>query len=205
MNPGLDAELSEEEVTRQLDRKEFERHVYAEILEDLQLDSAREMGYVYKCLGSAILTLRTAIRATSQNSLLPTTLFENLMTDLIMEGGDSDTNGAAAGALLGAWLGYSNIAPHWALGLAHKGWLDSKIDRLMKAVGILDGPLTVEEDEAPDGGKGLLSRDELEKRDYDMVHMVLLKNKERQEKEERKRAQLQNQNQNKGLAGWFRK
>jgi ADP-ribosylglycohydrolase len=33
------------------------------------------------------------------------TLFEELIVNLIMEGGDADTNAAVAGAVLGAYLG----------------------------------------------------------------------------------------------------
>ncbi|KAJ7807326.1 ADP-ribosylglycohydrolase-domain-containing protein [Mycena leptocephala] len=44
-----------------LDRQEFERHANAESLGALQLDSALEMGYVYKCLGAALWCLRRAL------------------------------------------------------------------------------------------------------------------------------------------------
>jgi ADP-ribosylglycohydrolase len=40
------------------------------------------------------------------------TLFEELIVNLIMEGGDADTNAAVAGALLGAYLGYANLPSH---------------------------------------------------------------------------------------------
>lgn len=200
MNPGLDPNLTEWEIKRHLDRKEFEHHVYAKSFEELKLDSTREMGYVYKCLGSAILILRLGIRANGRDAIPSKASFEDLMTELIMEGGDSDTNGAAAGALLGAWLGYSNLPPHWANGLAHRTWLMSKVERLTKFVGILPGrPIHEETDEASDGGKRLMNREELEKRDHDLLYSILLKDKERKEKEEQKR------NQGKGLAAWFKK
>lgn len=165
MNPGLDPKLSEREIANLLDPKEFNRHAYAKTLEELDLDGAG-IGYVYKCLGSAILTLRLGMRATLHQTLPPKELFENLITDLIMEAGDADTNAAAAGALLGAWLGYSNLPPHWAMGLAHKEWLASKITRLTKAVGIVRGPISVaggivsetltpESDETPYAGKSI--------------------------------------------------
>jgi ADP-ribosylglycohydrolase len=199
MNPGLDTEITEWEIKRHLERNEFERHVYAKDFEELKLDSPREMGYVYKCLGSAVLTLRRGIRAGRKHSVSSYSIFEDLMTDLIMEGGDSDTNGAAAGALLGAWLGYSTLPSHWSDGLAHKNWLINKIGRLTKAIGIIQGPINIETDEAPDGGKGLMNREQLEKRDRDMLYTILLRDKERKEKEERKK------NQSKGISGWFKK
>lgn len=198
INPGLSTELTEWEIKRHLDRKEFERHVYATTYADLRLDNHKEMGYVYKCLGSAVLTLRFCIRA-STSSLPPKTLFEDLMTDLIMEGGDSDTNGAAAGALIGAYLGYANLPAHWALGLAHREWLSSKILRLTKVLGIVEGKVGEEADEKPDGGKGLMNRDELEKRDQDMLTLILTRKKDREEKERKAKEK------GKGLVGWFAK
>ncbi|KAF2122311.1 ADP-ribosylglycohydrolase-domain-containing protein [Lophiotrema nucula] len=185
MNPGLDEELTEWEIERHLERKEFERHVYANDFEELKLDSNREMGYVYKCLGSAILTLRYAMRATKNSVVISHTLFETLMMDLIMEGGDADTNGAVAGALLGAYLGYSNLPQHWSNGLAHKDWLMSKIERLTIALGIVDGNVADMKDEASDGGKGLMTRAE---------------DKERRDKEDKARREAEKA---KGLAGWM--
>jgi ADP-ribosylglycohydrolase len=69
MNPSFDEDLTDPESQQALDRKEFERHVFAETFEELSLDNKREMGYVYKCLGSAILVLRRAIRAGRQSSV----------------------------------------------------------------------------------------------------------------------------------------
>ena len=80
-------------------------------------------------------------------------VFEELMVKLIMEGGDADTNGAAAGALLGAYLGYANLPSHWKLGLAHNEWLMAKTERLAIAVGAAPGELKPGWDEAADGGK----------------------------------------------------
>lgn len=201
MNPGLDPCITEWEIRRHLDRKEFERHVYATALNELKLDDGREMGYVYKCLGSALLTLRFAIRASAKSQVASNTLFEELMTNLVMEGGDADTNGAAAGALLGALLGYSNLPSHWTNGLAHRDWLMSKIERMIKTIGVINSDIHDEKDEAADGGKGLMTRDELEKRDADMLHRILLRDKERREKEEMQRKKAQSS----GISGWFKK
>ncbi|KAJ7927739.1 ADP-ribosylation/Crystallin J1, partial [Mycena leptocephala] len=83
-----------------LDRQEFERHANAESLGALQLDSALEMGYVYKCLGAALVeTFRSAI------------------VKLVMCGGDADTNGAVAGALMGALYGYADLPTEWRDGM----------------------------------------------------------------------------------------
>lgn len=197
MNPGLDPALTEWEISRHLDRKEFERHVYAQTYEELKLDSHKEMGYVYKCLGSAVLTLRLCIRAALSTPLASKTLFENLITDLIMQGGDSDTNGAAAGALIGTYVGYANLPSHWAMGLAHKEWLSAKILRLIQVLGVLEGEVALEADEAPDGGKGMMNRDELERRDQVMLAHILEKKRVRTEKERKEKEK------GKGFLGLF--
>ncbi|KAJ4377166.1 hypothetical protein N0V86_006608 [Didymella sp. IMI 355093] len=158
MNPDPSAGLTESQIQQHLDRQEFKKHVYAQTLEELQLDDQMKMGYVYKCLGSAVLILRLAIRCISRASVAVSMeekaqLFEKLIVRLIMEGGDADTNGAAAGALLGAYLGYAHLPLHWKLGLAHKEWLMAKTERLTIAVGVNRGVLQSEKDEAADGGK----------------------------------------------------
>ena len=168
MNPG-DEDLTEDEIAQLLDREEFDRHVYAETLEELHLDESGKIGYAYKCLGSAIVLLRLAMRRDSvvteaNGPLVAETVFEELTVDLIMEAGDADTNGAAACALLGAYLGYANLPSHWTQGLAHKEWLMAKTYRLAVASGVIVDTLEPEEDEAADGGRGLMSNAELEKR-----------------------------------------
>jgi ADP-ribosylglycohydrolase len=95
------------EVDDLLDPREFDHFTYAESLEHLKLDEPNQIGYVYRSLGSAIVSLRMAMRALAcrDDPISAETLFEELIVNLIMEGGDADTNAAVAGALLGAYLG----------------------------------------------------------------------------------------------------
>lgn len=177
MNPDSSTELTESDLERRLERGDFESHVFAKTFESLALDDKQQMGYVYKCLGSAVLALRLAVRSgtglsSEKGWTCKKSYFEEIMVNLAMEGGDADTNMAAAGALLGAYLGYTNLPPHWALGLAHKSWLMSKINRLTIAVGITPGKLLPEEDEACDGGKGLMNHDQLEQRNKVIVTRI---------------------------------
>ena len=58
-----------------------------------------------------------------------TTVCSSLVLFLILQGGDADTNGAVAGALLGCKLGSSALPPTWLKGLKHKGWLDGHITK----------------------------------------------------------------------------
>lgn len=161
INPGSDNRVKKDMIESRLNYEEFQRHVYARSFEELQLDDQEAMGNVYKCLASAILTLRKAMRNLESTTVvgLPIDahaqkLFEQLMTELVMEGGDADTNGAAAGALLGAYVGYSNLHIYWKGGLAHHDWLAKKIARLATATGIVIGELKPENDEAVDGPTG---------------------------------------------------
>ncbi|KAF2127528.1 ADP-ribosylglycohydrolase [Dothidotthia symphoricarpi CBS 119687] len=164
VNPGGNAE-------QRLDYGEFSRHAYAPSLEALRLDSPREIGYVYKCLGAAVLLLRLAMRGVASAESGASTesgvsvLFETLITSLILQGGDADTNAAAAGALLGAYLGYSNLPLHWVDGLQHREWLMAKSVRFAVAVGAVEGgTLEEESDEGESGAGGLMTERELGER-----------------------------------------
>ncbi len=68
-------------------------------LKHLHLDESKAIGYTYKCLGSAFVSLRA----------LGSSGFVGAMCDLVAEGGDADTNGAVAGALMGCVLGYKAL------------------------------------------------------------------------------------------------
>lgn len=131
-----------------LDREGFDRSVKAGGLKELQLDEM--MGYVYKSLGAAILTLRLGMRRrpylresnnySTQNKIDPAksyhNLFEELITRLIMQGGDADTNACVAGSLLGAWIRYMALPPHWRDGIQHHNWLLRKCDALAQTLAL---------------------------------------------------------------------
>ncbi|KAH7079626.1 ADP-ribosylglycohydrolase-domain-containing protein [Paraphoma chrysanthemicola] len=200
MNPGDDADLTTFEIERHLERREFERHIYAKSLEELKLDNHKEMGYVYKCLGSAVFTLRLAMQKNiGLQPLDAMTLFEELTVELIMEGGDADTNAAAACALLGAYLGYARLPVHWTLGLAHKEWLMEKTRRLAVAANLAKGPLEVQKDEAAEGPEGKMNQDQL---DYRWQMLIVQMVQRKKEGEERAKAAKKEK---KGIAGWFAK
>jgi ADP-ribosylglycohydrolase len=177
--------------------EEYRKHCHAQTLKELELDDSQKMGYVYKCLGSAILTLRLAIRRGSGFGLSTAELFEPLITNLIMEGGDADTNASVAGALLGAWVGYSNLPSHWEKGVRNREWLVRKAEALSLRVGILAPPaggevqiLVADPDAVLDGGRGMLTKEQLDKREKDFVMMILAKQKKRREAVEREERSL---------------
>ena len=162
------------------------------------------IGYVYKCLGSAILALRFGMRQTASQFPISPDVFENIITDLIMCGGDADTNACVAGALLGCLVGYSCLPPTWANGIAHKEWLCKKTERFGRMVGIAHGNAEAvnenDPDTAPDGGKGLLSKEELDRKERDIILMILNRDKERKEEEERERQRVRG----KGFGKWLK-
>jgi len=102
--------------------KEFTRYMNCS-LSEMELDEQSSIGYTFKCLGSAFYALRC-------ND------FEAAITNITLEAGDSDTNGAVAGALLGCKLGYSGLPKHWLSGLVHGDWLIEKVEYLCDMLGI---------------------------------------------------------------------
>ncbi|KAF7316549.1 hypothetical protein MIND_00174200 [Mycena indigotica] len=162
-----------------LDRAEFDRHAYAETLDSLVL-ADRTMGYVYKCLGSALWCLRRTL--TRQDT------FRSAMMTLIMHGGDADTNGAVAGALMGALIGYRYLPPEWRDGMRHREWFQSKVAALLVVSGLKEGLYDSEADHDTeiDGGKGSLTEEQMKKREMDIMERMLLAEKERREAAEAK-------------------
>jgi ADP-ribosylglycohydrolase len=65
-------------------------------------------------------------------ALLKASTFREGILQIIHEGGDADTNGAVAGALLGAKFGYSRIEDTWIDGLIHKETLENKVNQLLQ-------------------------------------------------------------------------
>lgn len=112
------------DLTSEKERQEFYQHCHAKSLSDLQLGTQPHIGYTLKCLGSGIYCLRNG------------TDFKESINELVMEGGDSDTNAAVAGALLGCKLGYSKLPQDWLNGLVNKAWLDEKVDKFLDLLGL---------------------------------------------------------------------
>ncbi|THC93501.1 hypothetical protein EYZ11_007025 [Aspergillus tanneri] len=168
-----------------LDHEEFYRHLKVKRFDELQLDDAMTMGYVYKTLGAAILCLRLALRHSSGSTTTEMSrsaakfpnAFENLLTTLILQGGDADTNACVAGALLGALMGFNSLPSHWRDGLAHSQWLLNKCDALISVTKVNNETLPYKGSEDPDtsldGGKGVLTREELEAREKAFVHAYM--------------------------------
>jgi len=101
-------------------REYYVKDSSVESLDALELDEQQSIGYTIKCFGSGLWALR------SERS------FAETIDLLAKEGGDADTNGAVAGALLGARLGYSGLPKEWLSHLRHKEWLDKKVAKFVE-------------------------------------------------------------------------
>ena len=55
--------------------------------------------------------------------------FQQALEDIVYEGGDADTNGAVAGALLGCKLGMVGLPQSWLQGLRHREWMENIMNR----------------------------------------------------------------------------
>jgi len=63
-----------------------------------------------------------------------------MMTKLVLEAGDADTNGAVAGAMMGCQVGYEALPKEWKDKLLEKDWLEEKVQRLFGLMGLGDAP-----------------------------------------------------------------
>ena len=84
------------------------------------LDNEASMGYTLKTLGTALWAYWHA------NS------YREGILNIILSGGDADTNAAVAGAILGAKFGLDQIPEEWRTGLIYKADLCSKVSQLSK-------------------------------------------------------------------------
>jgi ADP-ribosylglycohydrolase len=108
-------------------------------------------------LAAGIWALRQGLKAIQEGKLddLPR-VFEDAITDLTWAGGDSDTNAAVAGSLLGALVGYSNLPLQWKAELSDIEWLLSKADAVASLTLRQGTPYDWKKDpdNLIDGGKG---------------------------------------------------
>ncbi len=88
-------------------------------LGNLQLDDIGSMGYTVKTMQVGLWTL-------SQPSD-----FETVLIQVVAAGGDTDTNGAVAGAIMGSRVGYKGIPSRWLDRIPESDRLQSLAHRLL--------------------------------------------------------------------------
>lgn len=107
-------------------QQEFAYYFEVKTLADLNLSESKFAGYTFKTMGAGFYALRQAHQAT----------YDDIMTKIILEAGDADTNAAVAGALLGALLGFRLLPAQWVAQLRHTNWMNTKIKSFMDLYGI---------------------------------------------------------------------
>ena len=111
-------------------------------LQDLALDNPAEMGYTLKAMQVGLWALQQ----------LPD--FETVLVEVVNAGGDTDTNGAVAGAVMGARVGLSGIPPRWRDNIRNKEDLVDLADRLFDASEGRASPSGEGRSIAPDATRG---------------------------------------------------
>lgn len=87
-----------------------------------------KIGYTFKCMGAAFHALDLADQYQKENK---NDIFRNIIEQITAEGGDADTNGAAAGALVGAFLGFKGQFPaNWTANLADAPVMEQAIKHI---------------------------------------------------------------------------
>ncbi|GAA5805078.1 hypothetical protein HPULCUR_010591 [Helicostylum pulchrum] len=92
-------------------------------LNELMLDDDNDRRDTFKCLSAAIYCLTREIPPQRE-----TEYFKKMLMDVVMQGGEADTNATVTGALLGARLGYSHLPTEWVVGMRRWEWLEDKVD-----------------------------------------------------------------------------
>jgi hypothetical protein len=92
------------------------------------------MGYTLKAMQVGLWALRQKLS------------FKEVLVEVVEAGGDTDTNGAVAGAVMGARVGLSGIPPRWRDNIRDPDYLIELADRLFDASG---GPASGSADARP--------------------------------------------------------
>ena len=100
----------------------------ANSFQSLKLDESKAIGYTFKCAATAFVGVNSKIKTGKE--------FIKLMTELVREAGDADTNGAVCGAVIGCKIGYSNLPHDWLEKMPHIKWLDGKVDQFLNCIGL---------------------------------------------------------------------
>lgn len=121
----LGATVSEEELVRigaeyAPEIEEFVRLGFQPDLGKLNLDDRTTKGYTLRTLAAGLWAYNFG------------TDFRTALQAIIAAGGDTDTNGAVAGALMGARMGYAALPETWVTGLLNKELLEERIERIIR-------------------------------------------------------------------------
>jgi ADP-ribosylglycohydrolase len=89
-------------------------------IEQLDLSNEMEIGYTLKTMASGLWAFSN------------TTNFKDTIMQIILQGGDADTNASVAGAILGVKFGFSNLPNELIEGLIYKNELEEKAEQYIE-------------------------------------------------------------------------
>jgi ADP-ribosylglycohydrolase len=115
--PGLDEHSAD-----------IQRYSNAKTVKELELSGNPAIGYCLKTFGSAVWALRYAQS------------FQDGIAQIVREGGDADTNAAAAGAVLGAKFGFHAIPREYIEFMFVGQWLWREINAYLSLMGLPPQP-----------------------------------------------------------------
>ena len=135
--------------------EEYMEYVGKRGLKELGLDEPRSIGHTFKALFSGVEVLRGGVREEEGKEekrkekekeekgkeeeggeMKKRSKFEEEIIRLAMEGGDADTNGAVAGALLGCWVGWRGLPREWVERLPYFMWLEGWVEKVLFMLGL---------------------------------------------------------------------
>ncbi|CAO3607227.1 unnamed protein product [Cunninghamella echinulata] len=89
----------------------------------LQLDNMDDGRHTFKCLSAGLYAFTRHLPHGQE-----TDFFKHIIMDLVLQGGEADTNATVAGALLGVRIGYNLLPTEWVVGLKRWEWLEDLIE-----------------------------------------------------------------------------
>jgi ADP-ribosylglycohydrolase len=108
---------------------EFNKYFDATTVDELTLSEGKAIGYTYKCFACGTLALRNLSDPNYTKD------YKLLFNEIAFKGGDADTNLAVAGAIAGAYLGYSNLDQQWIKQFPYKSFLDNIVIQFCERLG----------------------------------------------------------------------
>jgi ADP-ribosylglycohydrolase len=128
--PNTDPLFHSPETDHQLMQTYYQQllaHCYPPVqLDSLALDQTDDNQDVFKTLGAAIYGFTRKLPKGEQTSS-----FKRILMDIVLQGGDADTNASVTGALLGLRIGYSMLPSEWVVGLKHWEWLEDCVEEFV--------------------------------------------------------------------------
>lgn len=100
------------------------------ILEKSNLGAQDNMLFALKALGAAFY----ALARINEGKVTTAEDYKRIQLEVVNQGGDSDTNAAVSGQVLGSFLGYSKLPKDWIAKLVNKPWLDRKIIHFFETI-----------------------------------------------------------------------